>query len=56
MNLSLDDAAPQEVQDLLWKILEWRDRVYKDILGTIAMIPGLMELFEQLTEALNACE
>ncbi|KIJ29126.1 hypothetical protein M422DRAFT_37079 [Sphaerobolus stellatus SS14] len=56
LNLSLDDAAPQEVQDLLWKILEWRDAVYKEILGTIAMIPGLLELFDQLTEALNACD
>lgn len=55
-DLTLDHAAPQEMQDLLWSALEWRDSTFKEILGIIAVIPGLQEVFERLTETLNACK
>ncbi|KAF8514344.1 heterokaryon incompatibility protein Het-C-domain-containing protein [Hysterangium stoloniferum] len=55
-NFQLSQVAPEEILDFMWTVLEWRDRVYKDVLKGIAMIPGLNELFEKLTEALNGCE
>jgi hypothetical protein len=51
-----DDVAPPEVQKQLMDALKWRDQVYRDILKQLQMIPGLSELIENLTEALNACE
>ncbi|KAF8575733.1 heterokaryon incompatibility Het-C [Ramaria rubella] len=53
-NFNPDDVAPEEIQHLLWHILEWRDTIYKDVLKVIGMVPGLSELFEELSEALNA--
>ncbi|KAJ7597340.1 Het-C-domain-containing protein [Mycena floridula] len=53
-NFNPDDVAPQEVQDQLMALLKWRDGVYRDILAKIAMIPGLSDLLDQLTNALNA--
>ena len=37
-------------------ILKWRDDVYRDIIEKIEMVPGLSDLIDQLTNALNACE
>lgn len=51
-----DDVAPEEVQRQLLEILKWRDNVYRDIIKNIEMIPGLSELIDGLTDALNACE
>ncbi|KAH9943991.1 Het-C-domain-containing protein [Epithele typhae] len=49
-----DNVAPPEVQEQLYKLLVWRDNVYRDIIKKIAMVPGLSELMENLTNALNA--
>lgn len=49
-----DDVAPKEVQDQLLALLKWRDGVYRDILKKISMVPGLTDLIEELTNALNA--
>lgn len=46
---------PPEVQKQLWDLLEWRDDVYRDFIRQLAMVPGLSELIDNLTDALNAC-
>ena len=43
------------MQRQLFEILKWRDNVYRDIIKKIEMIPGLNDLIDQLTNALNAC-
>ena len=50
-----DNVAPPEVREQLWQLLKWRDNVYRDIIKKIEMVPGLSELIENLTNALNAC-
>ncbi|KAI0375460.1 Het-C-domain-containing protein [Pilatotrama ljubarskyi] len=49
-----NDVAPPEVREQLWQLLKWRDSIYKDIISKIEMIPGLSDLIENLTNALNA--
>ena len=49
-----DDIAPPEVQQQLFQLLKWRDDIYRDILKKIEMVPGLEELIDNLTNALNA--
>ncbi|KAG6878317.1 hypothetical protein C0993_008914 [Termitomyces sp. T159_Od127] len=49
-----DNIAPQEVQERLLQLLRWRDQVYRDVVAKIEMVPGLADLLEELTNALNA--
>ncbi|KAF9015756.1 heterokaryon incompatibility protein Het-C-domain-containing protein [Cyathus striatus] len=49
-----DNIAPPEVQKQLLDLLRWRDNVMRDILAKIEMIPGLTDLMDELTNALNA--
>ncbi|KAF8079060.1 Het-C-domain-containing protein [Lyophyllum atratum] len=49
-----DDVAPPEVQQQLLDLLKWRDQVYRDVVAKIEMVPGLTELLDELTNALNA--
>ncbi|PIL31522.1 hypothetical protein GSI_06224 [Ganoderma sinense ZZ0214-1] len=49
-----DNVAPPEVRERLWKLLNWRDNVYRDVIKKIEMVPGLSDLIENLTNALNA--
>ncbi|KDQ14443.1 hypothetical protein BOTBODRAFT_110023 [Botryobasidium botryosum FD-172 SS1] len=49
-----DDIAPETVQKTLWRLLEWRDKVVKDVVGVIEKIPGLESLLEEVTNTLNA--
>ena len=51
-----DNIAPPEVQQQLLALLKWRDNVYRDVLAKIEMVPGLTDLLEGLTNALNACQ
>jgi beta-phosphoglucomutase-like phosphatase (HAD superfamily) len=51
-----DDIAPKEVQDQLMDLLRWRDDVMRDIERQLEMIPGLTNLIEELTLAINECE
>ena len=51
-----DNVAPPEVRQQLWNLLKWRDNIYRDIIKKIEMIPGLSELIDNLTNALNACK
>ncbi len=54
-NFDPDNIAPPEVQEQLWQLLKWRDDIYRDIIKKIEMVPGLSDLIENLTNALNAC-
>ncbi|KAL5534058.1 hypothetical protein ACEPAG_518 [Sanghuangporus baumii] len=54
IDIDPDDIAPKEVQEQLLQLLRWRDGVYRDIVEKIEMVPGLNELIDQLTNALNA--
>ncbi|KAJ8480697.1 hypothetical protein ONZ51_g6470 [Trametes cubensis] len=49
-----DNVAPPEVREQLWQLLRWRDSIYKEIIAKIELIPGLSDLIEGLTNALNA--
>jgi hypothetical protein len=53
-NFNPDDVMPPNVREELYNILKWRDGVYRDILAKINMIPGLSDLLESLSNALNA--
>ncbi|TFK41913.1 heterokaryon incompatibility protein Het-C-domain-containing protein [Crucibulum laeve] len=53
-NFDPDNIAPPEVQQQLLDLLKWRDSVMRDILSKIEMVPGLSDLIEELTNALNA--
>ncbi|KII94013.1 hypothetical protein PLICRDRAFT_412726 [Plicaturopsis crispa FD-325 SS-3] len=53
-NFDPNNVAPPEVQAQLWEALKWRDGIYREILEKIEMIPGLSDLIDQLTDALNA--
>lgn len=55
-NFDPDNIAPPEVQQQLIALLKWRDGIYRDVLAKIEMVPGLSNLIEELTNALNACE
>jgi hypothetical protein len=51
-----DNVAPPEVQEQLMALLRWRDAVYREVMEKIEMIPGLSDLIDELSNALNACE
>ncbi|KAL0066565.1 hypothetical protein AAF712_006368 [Marasmius tenuissimus] len=53
-NFDPNDVAPPEVQKQLLDLLKWRDSVFRDISKKIDMIPGLADLLDELTNALNA--
>ncbi|KAG6879454.1 hypothetical protein C0992_002585, partial [Termitomyces sp. T32_za158] len=49
-----DNVAPREVQERLLELLRWRDQIYRDVVAKIEMVPGLADLLDELTNALNA--
>jgi hypothetical protein len=49
-----DNVAPPEVQQRLLQLLRWRDDMMRSIIEKLDMVPGLSELVDQITEALNA--
>ncbi|KAF9270787.1 Het-C-domain-containing protein [Marasmius fiardii PR-910] len=53
-NFDPNNVAPPEVQKQLLDLLKWRDSVFRDVSKKIEMIPGLSDLVEELTNALNA--
>ncbi|KAF8921834.1 heterokaryon incompatibility protein Het-C-domain-containing protein [Mucidula mucida] len=53
-NFNPDDIAPPEVQKQLFDLLKWRDGLYRDIIKKIEMIPGLSDLMDEMSNALNA--
>jgi Heterokaryon incompatibility protein Het-C len=55
-NFDPNNVAPPEVRQQLFALLKWRDNLYRDVVKTIEMIPGLEDLVDQLSNALNACK
>ncbi|OJT08483.1 hypothetical protein TRAPUB_666 [Trametes pubescens] len=53
-NFDPNNVAPPEVREQLWQLLKWRDGIFRDIIAKIDMIPGLSDLIDGLTNALNA--
>jgi len=53
-NFNPDEVFPPEAQQAIKDILKWHDDVMRDIEETISQIPGLEDLMENLTNALNA--
>jgi len=51
-----DKYTSKQQQEQFMSVLKWRDGVYRDIVKRIEMVPGLSELLDELTNALNACE
>jgi Heterokaryon incompatibility protein Het-C len=49
-----DNVAPPEVQQQLTDLLKWHDDVMRDVDKKISMIPGLSDLLEEFSNALNA--
>lgn len=50
-----NNIAPPEVQRDLMDLLKWRDDIMRDVIEGIDMIPGLADLVDEFTNALNAC-
>ena len=50
-----DNMAPPEVKDRLLEVLRWHDDVMRDITKKIEMVPGLSNLLEEFSNALNEC-
>lgn len=48
-----NQMSPEEMYKNLWRILEFRDRIMKNISNTIEKIPGLNALVEKITNSLN---
>ncbi|KAH6912796.1 heterokaryon incompatibility Het-C [Coprinopsis sp. MPI-PUGE-AT-0042] len=49
-----DNVAPPEVQQQLMDLLKWHDDIMRDVDKKISMIPGLSDLLEEFSNALNA--
>ncbi|EJD42358.1 heterokaryon incompatibility Het-C [Auricularia subglabra TFB-10046 SS5] len=48
-----DNVASPEVQKQLLDLLKWRDGVYREVTKKLAMIPGLADMMDKLTNSLN---
>ncbi|KAH9486345.1 hypothetical protein JR316_0000409 [Psilocybe cubensis] len=48
-----DSIASPEIQKKLLDLLRWRDDVMRDIIKKIEMVPGLSNLLEELSNAMN---
>ena len=51
-----DQALPPEVVNDLKEVLKFHDDVLRDIIQKMEMVPGLTDLIDGLSNALNACE
>ncbi|PPQ91780.1 hypothetical protein CVT25_000425 [Psilocybe cyanescens] len=48
-----DDIAPPEVQKQLLDLLKWHDDIMRDIIKKIEMVPGLTNLLDEFSNAMN---
>uniref|UniRef100_A0A8H7XZN1 Heterokaryon incompatibility Het-C n=1 Tax=Psilocybe cubensis TaxID=181762 RepID=A0A8H7XZN1_PSICU len=48
-----DNIAPPEVQKQLLDLLKWHDDIMRDITKKIEMVPGLSNMLEELSNAMN---
>lgn len=53
-NFDPNNACPPEVKQKLVDLLKWHDDVMRQILRRINMVPGLADMLEEFTNALNA--
>ncbi|KAH7104001.1 Het-C-domain-containing protein [Auriculariales sp. MPI-PUGE-AT-0066] len=53
-NFNPDDILSGEVQQQLRELLQWHDDVMRDLESGISNIPGLTDLIDSLSDALNA--
>ena len=51
-----DQALPPQVVNDLKEVLRFHDDVLRDIIKKMEMVPGLTDLIDGLSNALNACE
>ena len=51
-----NQALPPDVVRQLKEVLKFHDDVLRDIIKKMEMVPGLTELIDGLSNALNACE
>jgi len=51
-----DQSLPPEVVSDLKEVLRFHDDVLRDIVKEMEMVPGLADLIDGLSNALNACE
>jgi len=50
-----NNVAPPEVKERLLEVLKWHDDVMREITKKIEMVPGLSNLLEEFSNALNEC-
>jgi len=55
-HLDPNNICPPEVIQRLTELLKWHDDVMRQILRKIEMVPGLSNLLEEFSNALNACK
>lgn len=55
-NFDPNNVCPPEVKQRLVELLRWHDDVMRQILKKIEMVPGLANLLEEFSNALNACK
>lgn len=53
-NFDPDNVMPPEVQTQLMELLKWHDDIMRDVIRQLSMVPGLGDLIDELTNALNA--
>ena len=51
-----DQSLPPQVVSDLKEVLRFHDDVLRDIIKKMEMVPGLTDLIDGLSNALNACE
>lgn len=51
-----NNSCPPEVMERLTATLKWHDDVMRSITKKIEMVPGLTDLLEEFSNALNTCE
>lgn len=51
-----DNSFPPEVKKQLVDLLKWHDDVMRQIHRRMEMVPGLNDMLEEFSNALNACE
>jgi hypothetical protein len=55
-NFDPDHYVTEDVQKQLLDLLRWRDQIMRKVDSAVEHIPGLEDVVEQLTEAMNVCE
>ena len=54
-NFDPNNYTTEEVQQTIWEILSWRDIIMRKVATILEKIPGLENLMDELTDAMNVC-